>query len=364
MVTSNLWGDKALARAVLWKGHPQLGKWVAHLKTDMQPNLHLGNPEFRAGEAVSRPDMVWGDSPAMRRLQRAVGQLAPTGLPLLITGEAGSGRSTLARAIHNLSEQRDGAFLILDCAQVRAGGSPWDAAGFGSSRLPGGATVVLKEIGDLPPALQQSLVPALLETANGDGKRGIRWLASSSKDLQAEVRGGGFRGDLYARIAGIALYVPPLRHRPEDVLPLAESFREIYSTLLGCLDGKFSPRLEGFLVEHTWPGNVRELEDAVRTILAIGNEDVAMMALRANGSGVFRNAPVSLKQTARAASRRAEQELILAVLSRTRWNRKRAAAELQISYKALLYKLKQIGLEGPIDSLPGKQNETQECDNA
>lgn len=297
--------------------------------------------------------MVWGGSPAMNALQRAVAQLAPTGLPLLITGEVGSGRSTLARAIHNRSKHRDGAFVILDCTQVGSNERSWHAGGLSPQGLSNGGTVVLKEIGDLPPAVQQSLLPELLQTANGDATPGLRWIASSSKDLQAEVRGGRFRGDLYARIAGICLYVPPLRHRPEDVLPLAEFFQKTYSALLGCPEEKFSARMEHFLAEHSWPGNVRELEEAIRTILAIGNEDVALMALRANGNGAFRNAPVSLKQTSRAASRRAEQELILTVLARTRWNRKRAAAELQISYKALLYKLKQIGLEEPIDSITG-----------
>ncbi len=319
----------------------------------MQPNLHPESAEFGAIENACRSDMVWGGSPAMNALQRAVAQLAPTGLPLLITGEVGSGRSTLARAIHNRSKHRDGAFVILDCTQVGSNERSWHAGGLSPQGLSNGGTVVLKEIGDLPPAVQQSLLPELLQTANGDATPGLRWIASSSKDLQAEVRGGRFRGDLYARIAGICLYVPPLRHRPEDVLPLAEFFQKTYSALLGCPEEKFSARMEHFLAEHSWPGNVRELEEAIRTILAIGNEDVALMALRANGNGAFRNAPVSLKQTSRAASRRAEQELILTVLARTRWNRKRAAAELQISYKALLYKLKQIGLEEPIDSITG-----------
>lgn len=305
--------------------------------------------------------MVWGGSPAMTALQQAVVQLAPTSLPLLITGEAGSGRSTLAKALHKMSKHGDGDFFNIDCNQVAPDGWSWEAVGLSPQGLPSGGTVVLKEIGDLPPAAQQSLVPALLQVANGNGTRGIRWIASTSKDLQSEVREGRFRGDLYARIAGVCLYVPPLRHRAEDILPLAEFFRESYSRLLGCSKVKFSARLEAFLVEHSWPGNVRELGDAIRTILAIGNEDVALIALRANGGRVLGNAPVSLKQTARAASRRAEQELILKVLSQTRWNRKRAAAELQISYKALLYKLKQIGLEEPV---PGKENENQERDNA
>lgn len=311
----------------------------------IQPNLHLANPEFRGGENGGRPDMVWGSSPVMNGLQRAVVQLAPTGLPLLITGEAGSGRSTLARAIHNMSEHRDGALLMLDCTQLTPEGWPWDAAGLSAQRLPGRGTVVLKEIGDLPAEAQQSLSPGLLQGQNGEGTRGIRWIVSTSKDLQSEVRGGRFRGDLYARIAGVCLHVPALRHRREDVLPLAEYFQKTYSALLGCPATRLSARMEHFLVEHSWPGNVRELEEAIRTILAIGNEDVALMALRANGSGSLRNAPVSLKQTARAASRKAEQELILTVLARTRWNRKRAATELQISYKALLYKIRQYDIQ-------------------
>ena len=334
------------------RGTPRTSKTgVASFQNDMQPNLHWGSSELKNGEEAGTPNMVWGGSPAMAALQRAAMQLSPTGLPLLITGEAGSGRRTLAKAIHQMSEHRDGAFVTFDCVPPSSEGLPREMPGLSSQELPDAAvTVFLRDIGELSPTAQESLVQAMSRTANGNGEKGIRWIASTSKDLQVEVRGGRFRGDLYGRIAGVCLYVSPLRHRREDVLPLAESFQRTYSALLGCPNAKFSARLESFLMGHSWPGNVRELEDAIRTILAIGNEDVALMALRANGSAVSRNAPVSLKQTARAASRRAEQELILKVLSRTRWNRKRAAAELQISYKALLYKLKQIGLEEPIES--------------
>ena len=163
--------------------------------------------------------------------------------------------------------------------------------------------------------------------------------------------------NLYYLLSGVCLRLPPLRHRREDIPLLIEHFLERYSTLFGRSTPALSHSTSRFLVEYGWPGNVRQLEDAVKTIAAVGDERVAMVALRSSMLAQDSAHTPSLKEKARAASRQAERELILKVLARTRWNRKRAAEELRISYKALLYKLKQIGLDDYNDSPSDQEQE-------
>jgi two-component system response regulator AtoC len=185
---------------------------------------------------------------------------------------------------------------------------------------------------------------------HGGSRPGWRFLAATRRDLEKEVRAGRFREDLYYRLSGVCLRLPPLRHRKEDIPALASLFLELYADRLGNPKPELSPRALSILLEYSWPGNIRELETAMKKVVALGDEEAVMSDLAAqvaltrleNGA----DGSISLKQAARAASRHAEKELILRVLARTQWNRKRAARELQISYKALLYKLKQIRQDG------------------
>jgi two-component system, NtrC family, response regulator AtoC len=159
------------------------------------------------------------------------------------------------------------------------------------------------------------------------------------------VRAGNLREDLYYRISGVCLRLPPLRQRREDIPILTEYFLRKYEREFQRTVPVLSEETYRLFQEYSWPGNVRELENAAKAIVALGDERVAMgglraMLLRPDHGGDGR---VSLKQAARAASREAEKEIILRALTRTRWNRRRAAQDLQISYKALLYKLKQMG---------------------
>jgi len=181
---------------------------------------------------------------------------------------------------------------------------------------------------------------------NGSARTAARIICGSSRDLESDVRAGTFQEDLYYRLSGVCLRIPPLRQRREDIPHLIAFFLERYSSAYRCpVPELTAPTLQLF-ADYSWPGNLPQLEAAVRAIVAVGNESVAMAGLRSmltrteTGSNGGR---VSLKEASRAASREAEKELILKVLNRTRWNRRRAAQELQISYKALLYKLKQIG---------------------
>ncbi len=294
----------------------------------------------RIFERAEVEDYVPAISPAMRGLEQAIADLADGAAPVLILGEAGVGKRTLAARLHHGSHRRSSGFEEVRCATLQSD----FFSGDGGPYLERG-TIYLNEIAELPAVCQEQLV-GLCQRMNGHSP-GIRLMCSSKRQLDEEIRAGRLNADLYYHISGICLRVPPLRHRREDIPALSEHFFSKYGALLGRPDAKMSGTILRFFLDHAWPGNVRELENAVKTIVALGDERMALAALKACLPQVrSRNGEsVSLKEAARAASRQAERELILKVLSRTRWNRKRAAQELHISYKALLYKLKQIGVD-------------------
>ena len=289
-------------------------------------------------------------SAAMRQVERTVSDIAATDLPVLITGEGGTGKGALALRIHQLSKRTQEAFVRMNCAaftpklfQERGLDDNW-------SNWPGTGTLFLDEIADLEISCQRKLLNAMPDGDSGgpEHKASVRVIAATRGNLQKEMHDGHFREDLYYRISGICLHLPLLRQRKEDIPVLTDFFLSKYATLLGKAKPQLSSRTLLRFLEYAWPGNIRELEYTVQKIVALGDESLALEAL----SGAYAPAPqsavrdgLSLKQAARAASRQAERELILKVLARTRWNRKLAARQLQISYKALLYKLKQIGVD-------------------
>jgi two-component system response regulator AtoC len=209
-----------------------------------------------------------------------------------------------------------------------------------------GGTVYLQDVGDLDSSAQAELVRQI--ASGGEPvKRVPRFICGTSRELEADVKAGKFREDLYYRISGVCLRLPPLRQRKEDIPVLLDWFLSVAARDFSRAVPDLSSETQRFFMEYHWPGNIRELKDAARAIVALGDESLAMGGLRSLLRRVDRNGgeKVSLKEAAKAASREAEKELILQVLTRTRWNRRRAAQELQISYKALLYKLKQIGYQ-------------------
>lgn len=307
---------------------------------------HLENP-VPAG-ANGRHAFVNGSSSVVRALERVVERVANTDLPVLIMGEPGCGKRSLARELHARSEFAAGGFHEYSAAEFSGELRRWRENGTPSPNG-GSGTIFIREIGELTSEAQAALM-AYMSEAQPNGTR-MRLIASSSRDLDPKSQ-NGFRPDLYYVLSGVCLHVPALRHRKEDIPPLVNHFVDRYCALLNAPRPVISEPLERLLNEHNWPRNVQELEEAVRAVVAIGDERIALHALRSamqqpsrkNKDGVAAPA-VSLKDAGRAASRRAERELILQVLARTRWNRKRAAEELRISYKALLYKLKQIGVD-------------------
>src|SRR5215469_3463198 len=298
-------------------------------------------------DAVMLPgDSVFVESvsASMRPVEAVIRELARSDVPVLLLAERGAGKHRTAQRIHELSRRNAHPLHWSRCSTMKP--EDLDASKGNGNLHESAGTVFFDEIGELSAGCQLRLRDALLE----EGRNGSmpRFICGSSRDLEVEVNAGRLREDLYYRISGVCLRLPPLRQRKEDIPSLTASFLERYAREYRRAAPELSLDTLRLFREYSWPGNLRELEDAARVLVALGDERLAMGGLRALLIQQHSNqhTGISLKAVSRAASQEAEKELILNVLTRTHWNRRRAAQELQISYKALLYKLKQIGCEG------------------
>jgi two-component system response regulator AtoC len=306
-----------------------------------------GTKILGAGAPQNGGARVWLESisAGMRTVEAVIRELSQNDVPVLVVAEHGSGKAAAAARIHVLSSRAAEPFQAY---QGREASAEVLAACDGQ-----GGTVYLQEVGDLTVAAQEELVRQIglngKGNGNGDEQRRVpRFICGTSRELEPEVKAGKLREDLYYGISGVCLRLPPLRQRKEDIPVLRDWFLSAAARDFSRAVPVLSSETQNFFLEYNWPGNIRELKDAARAIVALGDEALAMGGLRSLLRRVDHGAngeKISLKDAARAASREAEREIILQVLTRTRWNRRRAAQELQISYKALLYKLKQIGYE-------------------
>ena len=312
--------------------------------------MAIDRPEIlaTAGPPQTGAARIWLESVSsgMRTVEAMIRELSQNDVPVLMVAEHGSGKAAAAARVHALSARAAELFQVLQ-------GRDASAETLTTCDTQGG-TVYLQEVGDLTTGAQKELVRQIGLHGNSDGNgdsatpRVPRFICGTSRELEPEVKAGKFREDLYYGISGVCLRMPPLRQRKEDIPILRDWFLTAAAHDFCRAVPVLSSETQNFFLEYSWPGNIRELKDAARAIVALGDETLAMGGLRSLLRRVDRGSngeKISLKDAARAASREAERELILQVLTRTRWNRRRAAQELQISYKALLYKLKQIGYE-------------------
>jgi len=277
-------------------------------------------------------------SAAMRAVEQAIAEVARLETPILLIGERGTGKSTLARTLHEGSHRAGRGFRKISCGTAIAENF---ASGAERPVFLESGTLFLEDLSQLSAGCQDLLV----ESLRCSGPELPRLVSSTTRALEEEVQKGRFREDLFFRLNGVSLWIPPLRQRQEDILPCAEHYAAVAAEELGRTRPILSAWTRQVLQEYSWPGNLLELETAMRSLVVLGDEQQALAGLQARGRAATPVEAVSLKQAARAASREAERELILKVLGKTRWNRRKAAEHLQISYKALLYKLKQIGVE-------------------
>jgi two-component system, NtrC family, response regulator AtoC len=295
--------------------------------------------------------IVYGFGTPMKALNAMALEIARTNLSVLVLGESGAGKDTYARLIHCLSRASDGSFRKINCTVLDPErlSSQVSEATRDLAAHPVGGTLYLDNVQELDLAGQRALFSQLsdCESVLQREDRFTRFISSTTRSLDTDVESGRFRRELYFRINGACLRLPPLRERKEDVASLLE-----YFLIKHCSSSKsrvvpFSKKAIEILVNYHWPGNIRELENFARKVAAFGDAQTVLQELqlswRAKPLPAEGGPSPSLKTVARAASRQAEREMIMHALECTRWNRKRAAQELQISYKSLLYKIKQIG---------------------
>jgi len=326
--------------------------------------------ELRGGVGADR---IVGASEAMQAVLRQLGKVAPQKTTVLVQGESGTGKELVARALHDLSPRAGHPFVAVNCGAIpgelleselfgHARGAFTDAvrAKKGLVAEADGGTLFLDEIGELPLGLQVKLLRVLQEEEvrpvgdNRSFKVDVRVVAATARDLAQAVAGGTFREDLYWRLNVVAVRLPPLRERPADVPVLARHFLARFAPLRPEWPApELSPEAVEVLQAHRWPGNVRELMHALEraVVLAEGPviraEDLPEAVRRpvppTPGEG---GAPPPTEElSVKRATRALEERLIREALHRTGGNRTRAAELLDLSYRALLYKIKDYAIE-------------------
>jgi two-component system, NtrC family, response regulator AtoC len=341
-----------------------------HVNEIPRPTVVATGPP--AAPRPTEPQMALWCSPRMRDVKNFIREAASVDVTVLITGETGAGKDVVARGIHHLSPRHSGQFVKVNCAAMPRELLETELFGhekgaftgahqlkIGKFEVAHGGTIFLDEIGDLHPALQGKLLHVLQdgEFARLGGKStlkvDVRTIAATNHDLERAVAEGRFRQDLYYRLNVIQIRVPPLRERVEEIPALVNYFVDLYAKRFRRETFAVSPATMDQLVRQPYPGNVRELENLVKRMIVLGEAAV-------NRSGVAPAAPsvqgplptlpdasgASLRDLVRQASRAREREIICQVLDHTSWNRVRSAKALKISYRALLYKMKQFGLKG------------------
>jgi transcriptional regulator with PAS, ATPase and Fis domain len=327
-----------------------------------------------------------GNSPHILRVKELIRQVSNSDLNVVLYGESGVGKELVAQALHLLSNRKDKPFIKVNCAAIpselleselfgyeRGAFTGADRTKMGKFELAQNGTILLDEIGDMPLMLQSKMLQVLQDLqfsrlgAKNDVKVNCWVLAATNHDLEQDVRDRLFRGDLYYRLNIITIFIPPLRERLEDIDLYIDYFAGQFAEKIENPSFEFSADVRDFFRQYSWPGNVRELKNMVERLTLLGDWRTVKEELLARETRQIKGHELTthplpptpndlhreelpkkkfpcLKDVKKKAVLEAEGKLIREVLRETDWNRKRAAEILQISYKALLYKIKDLKL--------------------
>jgi two-component system, NtrC family, response regulator AtoC len=312
--------------------------------------------------------VVFGHSDLMQSLRQRMDKVASANVPVLIQGESGTGKDIIARMIHGLSPWRTGPFVKVNCPAIPGTLLESELFGYEKGAFTGAygtkpgrvemahrGTLFLDEISELDLALQSKLLQLLQDGqfcrigAQEDKKVEVRVVCATNRRLEIEIENGTFRQDLFYRVNVVNLHLPPLRERRSDIADLVDYFLDYYNRKYNCRARVLSAELLSALQKYHWPGNIRELENLIKRYVILGNEEVISSDLVTREPEYFNpeinvDGPISLKKLTRQATRELERKIILKVLQAHHWNRKQAARALSISYRALLYKIRDAGL--------------------
>ncbi len=342
--------------------------------------------ESLRGRVRSEADglLIGSENEAMREVCAIIEQVASTDITVLVRGESGTGKEVVARAIHQQSDRHARPFVKVNCAALPSELLESELFGFEKGAFTGAqkrklgkfeyanqGTIFLDEISEMAPGLQAKLLQVLQDGqfsrlgGKSDVQVDTRIIAATNRNLEEAVQSGEFREDLYYRLNVVTIRIPPLRERIDTIPLLVDHFLNRYNEQYKKSLHELSNDTTLALAEHHWPGNVRELENMVKRMVVLGNEKAVVEEIRSHaprpsaetnggdeldletlGVNFSDDGRIDLKAISKRAARIAEKKVIERVLGQTRWNRKDAAERLQISYKALLYKMKENGLSG------------------
>lgn len=312
--------------------------------------------------------VVFGRTEVMQAVLSRLDKVAGANVPVLIQGESGTGKDIIARMIHSRSPWRSGPWVKVNCPAIPGTLLESELFGYEKGAFTGAygvkpgrvemahrGTLFLDEISELDLGLQSKLLQLLQDGqfcrigAQEDKKVEVRVVCATNRKLEQEVDNGSFRQDLFYRINVVNLHIPALRERRADIEDLANYFLDYYNRKYNCRARPLSGELMAILQKYHWPGNIRELENLMKRYVILGSEEVISSDLVTReqeyvNPDINLEGPISLKKLTRQAVRELERKVILKVLQANHWNRKQAARALSISYRALLYKIRDAGL--------------------
>ncbi|MGI9103993.1 MAG: sigma-54 interaction domain-containing protein [Terriglobales bacterium] len=331
-------------------------------------SVGLAPQQDRSPNQLPPEAVLFGSTRAMQAVRDRVHKIAGANLPVLIQGESGTGKDLIARMVHKLSPWENGPWVKINCPAIPGTLIESELFGYekgaftgaygmkpGRVELANRGTLFLDEISELDLALQSKLLQLLQDGqfcrigAQEDKRVEVRVVCATNRKLEQEVEAGRFRQDLFYRINVVNIQMPPLRERSADIPVLVQYFLDLYNEKYNCRARAVPPHLMANLQRYHWPGNIRELENLMRRYAILGTDEAVTAELLPRKQDIFDDeipleGPISLKKVTRQAVLELERKIILKVLQANHWNRKRTARALSISYRALLYKIRDVGL--------------------